>query len=269
MKGKLRLLLTNKQDIVQPGRLLPHLANELNLTGKSTNGDQVKDCIAECLDELESDGLVTLVKRGKLYDEVHRTSRQRAFRSNTKQHKKIKSTEAAALAEPAVVSNREGAGEETSMSTAVIEPEQVVLADEKSGDENETALQIITRVTRSAKKFKAMYEEEVAAHTETKRCKASIETAKANLEKTVGERDRTIRKIEEDFSLLQAENTQLQVALSNGTTLLDNAESKLTEANARIAALEAEVASVKADRSGQILDLAAMIRSLDEPLASE
>lgn len=258
MKGKLRILLNGKKDIVQPGRLLAHLANELNLTGKNSNGGQVRECIAECLDELEADGLVILMKSGKVYDEVHRTLRQRAIRSDVKvKQKKVDKPKPAAHQEPAVTFNQE-AGEEPSMNTTVEEKTQ-------QQSEADAALEIVTTLTEKAEEFKAKYESEVAEHTKTKECKATIQEAKSNLEAELAKRDRTIAKMEEEYSLLQAENTQLETAVTNGTKLLEGAEASLIEANARIVEVEREKAEMTANRSTQMSDLAARIRALNEP----
>ena len=71
---RIRQLADRKTEISQPGRLLAHIINELNLSSESS----VRGTVKAALDTLEEQGLITIGRSGNVYNSMTRTSRQRA-----------------------------------------------------------------------------------------------------------------------------------------------------------------------------------------------
>lgn len=255
---KLRMLLDTKPVVRQPGRLIVHFLNELNLTNKATNGVLLKDIIAECLDELAEDGLITLVKRGNVYDEAHRTERQRAYRSDINVERKKPVTpevpEVTAHQQPAVTFEPEIEKEVPPVMTTITEPQLPTVESE-----DEAGMEMLLALADSAEKFKKLYETEAEEHRKTKQCKETISAEKRRLEEELSQRDATIAKMKESASLLEAESGQLRTAVENGTKLIQSSATELEKAQALNERLSKELETVKRERSVSMSELAARV----------
>lgn len=250
--AQLRILLDKKKYIYQEGRLLAHLQNELNYTGRSSGGgNHIKVLIAEALEELSEQGIVTLEKSGEVYHGVRRTERKRA-RSTTPAKPAAQpapqvekpTTEVADTtrhAEPSVEFKDEAHPQPEPVQSEEVSTEEptvdstdeptVTTKDEKPGKVLVRGL--LGRIEELKTETKTLGEEldtERLAHAETIRQRTAIASAKSELEGQLrDERQHSgelIGELEQKLELAEAEATRLRdEAAAANQTLREGAES--------------------------------------------
>lgn len=230
--AQLRILLDKKKYIYQEGRLLAHLQNELNYTGRSSGGgNHIKVLIAEALEELSEQGIVTLEKSGEVYHGVRRTERKRA-RSTTP---------AKPAAQPEPVQSEEVSTEEPTVDST--DEPTVTTKDEKPGKVLVRGL--LGRIEELKSTVETLGEEldaERLSHAETIRQRTAIASAKSELEGQLRDERQSSRELidelEQKLELAEAETGRLQgEAAAANQTLREGAES-FAQLTARVRELE-------------------------------
>lgn len=239
IKMKLHMLIDRKKCINQPGRLTAHLMNELNLVGKHHNGTQVRAVIETALDELEADGIITLMKSGKVYDSVERI----IYVAKTK--------------EPSTPSETS----EAKMSSAAAQRQTSEQDSSKESSEAEV-IAMLREAVNTGLKFKEKYESELSLReSDTAALKskvAQLEQEKSNLEsslavangraqegegKAIAERARA-SQAESRSSRLDAENFQLKDRIKELEKLNKGLAYDLESARKEIKKLDADISYI-------------------------
>ena len=237
------MILDAKKEINQPGRLLDHLQNELKLTGRSNGNSQVKELIAEALEDLVTSGIVIVEKRGKVYDSVKRTQRKRA-----------KSVAAAPAPKPAPPTPKRptppAVAQEEIMSHPPVPPviEEGILSHPPAESippaaptrSELTPVEMIEQLVGKIEQYKLELENERLAHAETSRQKAGILQAKLEFE-------RELRKATSDLEAREAELereretvTQLKSEAATANVSLRSGIQAVEQLRSRVSSLEEE-----------------------------
>lgn len=242
--AQLRILLDKKKYIYQEGRLLAHLQNELNYTGRSSGGgNHIKVLIAEALEELSEQGIVTLEKSGEVYHGVRRTERKRA-RSTTPTKPAAQpasqvekpTTEVADTtqhAEPSVEFEDEAHPQPEPVQSEEVSTEEPTATTKEEKPGKVLVRGLLGRIEELKIETKTLGEEldtERLAHAETIRQRTAIASAKSELEGQLrDERQHSgelIGELEQKLELAEAEVARLRdEAAAANQTLREEAES--------------------------------------------
>lgn len=260
VKTKIRHLLNTKREINQPGRLTSHIMNEIGLISKNSSGSQVRALVEQALDELETEGIVTLKKSGRIFDGVKRTSRQRAVSGSKRQSSfEAKPCGTTPVLKSSSVPNytfeRKDSVqlpqfslerlEQTLSTNAAIKEEastievtaatvEVPSATKPEGNQDENqdnsnrGIQIIRETLELAEKYKRLHESEAKAHKDMTLELARIRTKNSSLlarnsqlEEKIGELEKGAKNLENKIESLELE---LVKATSRATQLNKEAE---------------------------------------------
>lgn len=232
---RIRQRLDQKGDIVTPdGRAVPYLINELKLGSHST----IREPMIEALELLESQGLVSVQRRGSRIDSIKRTNRQRArsiaptkepavpqsaVRVPTPSTTQPRRIEAAS---PAVVFDATPVVNITKRSTPTSSaPQQAIkVAKAEPAVPTLSPKEIIEKLTSKLEEYEEDMQREKDAHTATK----------ASLSESEGK----VRELTETLAEANRKNGELRGELRTANELMAQADEELRDLQAKVSELE-------------------------------